>query len=49
MEWVKTAMLDMENNISPKDLDLIKIVDSAQAAYDAIDDFYKSHQLSPNF
>lgn len=49
MEWVKSVMLDMENNISEKDLDLVKIVDSAEEAYAAIDDFYKSHQLSPNF
>lgn len=48
-EWVKEAMLEMESNISPKDLDLIKIVDTAQEAYDAVEDFYKSHQLTPNF
>ncbi|MDX2360053.1 MAG: TIGR00730 family Rossman fold protein [Crocinitomicaceae bacterium] len=49
MNWIKTAMDEMEHNISSQDLDLIKIVDTAQEAYDAIDDFYKSHQLSPNF
>ena len=49
MDWIKTAMLDMESNISPKDLDLVQIVDTAEEAYKAIDDFYKSHQLSPNF
>ena len=49
LDWVKTAMLNMESNISEKDLDLVKIVDSAQEAFDAIEDFYKSHQLSPNF
>lgn len=49
IDWIKTAMLDMESNISPKDIDLIKIVDTAQEAYNAIEDFYKSHQLSPNF
>ncbi len=49
IEWIKSAMLEMESNISPNDMDLIKIVDTAQEAYDAIDDFYKSHQLSPNF
>lgn len=49
IDWIKQSMLGMENNISAKDLDLIKIVDTPQEAYDAIDDFYKSHQLSPNF
>lgn len=49
MDWLKTSMLEMESNISPKDLDLIQIVDTAEEAYKAVDDFYKSHQLSPNF
>ncbi|MCH2230885.1 MAG: TIGR00730 family Rossman fold protein [Crocinitomicaceae bacterium] len=49
MSWIKTAMLEMESNISELDLDLIKIVDTAQEAYDAVDEFYKSHDLSPNF
>ena len=49
INWIKSSMLEMEGNISPKDMDLIKIVDTAQEAYDAIDEFYKSHQLSPNF
>jgi uncharacterized protein (TIGR00730 family) len=49
VDWIKSAMLEMESNVSPNDLDLIKIVDTAQEAYEAIDDFYKSHQLSPNF
>jgi len=49
VEWVKSAMLEQENNISAADMDYLKIVDTAKEAYDAIEDFYKSHQLSPNF
>ena len=49
MEWIKTVMLSGENNISESDLDLIKIVDTAQQAFDTVDEFYKSHDLSPNF
>ncbi len=49
IDWIKQSMLEMENNISEKDLDLIKIVDTAEEAYQAIDDFYQSHELSPNF
>lgn len=49
IEWIKASMLEMEQNISPNDLELIKIVDTAQEAFEAIDDFYKSHQLTPNF
>ncbi len=49
IEWIKSAMLEQENNISAGDLDYITLVDTPQEAYDAIEDFYKSHQLSPNF
>jgi len=48
MEWVKNTMLT-EGNISPKDLDLIKIVDTAEEVVDIIDVFYKGRDLSPNF
>ena len=48
IDWVKMAMLE-EGNIAEKDLDLFGLVDTAQEAYDYIDDFYKSNQLSPNF
>jgi uncharacterized protein (TIGR00730 family) len=49
IDWIKDQMLEQEQNISAKDLDLIGIVDTAEEAYDFIEDFYKSHQLSPNF
>jgi len=49
VDWIKSAMLGQENNISELDLDLFGIVDSAEEAYDYIEEFYKSHELSPNF
>ena len=49
IEWIKNVMLEKEANISHKDLNLVRIVDTAEEAYVAIDDFYKSHKLSPNF
>ena len=49
IDWIRDAMLGMENNISEPDLDLFGIVDTPEEAYKYIDDFYKSHQLSPNF
>ena len=48
-EWVEQAMLHMENNISKDDLNLFKIVDTADEALKYIEDFYKDHELSPNF
>ena len=47
-DWIKASMLT-EGNISEIDLDLFGIVDTAEEAYQFIDDFYKSHLLSPNF
>ena len=47
--WIKDVMLEEEHNISPDDLNLFIIVDSADEAVKHIDDFYKSHELTPNF
>jgi uncharacterized protein (TIGR00730 family) len=49
MEWVKTTMLQEENNISEKDLDLFKIVDTADEAVIIINEFYSKYLLKPNF
>ncbi len=49
VEWIKKSMLEAENNIAEKDLDLFKLVDTAEEAFQYIEDFYKTHELSPNF
>lgn len=49
MNWIEKTMLEDEKNISPDDLKLIQIVDTAEEAVKYIDEFYKSHQLTPNF
>ena len=49
IDWIKKSVLEDEKNISPDDLKLIQIVDTAEEAVKYIDDFYKSHQLTPNF
>ena len=49
IKWIKEVMLEEENNISPQDLDLFIIADSIDEAVQYIDDFYKSHELTPNF
>lgn len=48
-DWVKKVMLDAENNISEKDLDLFNVVEDATEAVKVIDDFYSKYMLSPNF
>lgn len=49
LKWVKDVLLDQENNISPKDIDLMILVDTAEEAVEEINKFYKKHMLSPNF
>ncbi len=49
IEWIKKVMLEEEHNIAPSDMQMFSLVDTAEEAYNYIDDFYKSHELSPNF
>ncbi|MNX91165.1 putative lysine decarboxylase [compost metagenome] len=49
VEWVKKIMLEKENNISADDLRFLTIVDTADEAVKYVEDFYKTHDLSPNF
>lgn len=48
-DWMKSVMLEKESNISPGDLDLIKIFDTADEVVEYIQDFYKHNKLKPNF
>jgi len=49
MEWIKSTLLDKFENISPKDLDLIHLVDTEEEVVDILNNFYDSANLSPNF
>jgi uncharacterized protein (TIGR00730 family) len=49
VDWIQNVVLKEENNISTKDLDLFKVVDTAKEAVDVIDSFYGKYMLSPNF
>ena len=49
IEWMKTSMLQDEKNINPIDLDLFKLVDTAEDAVKHIVDFYSKYLLKPNF
>jgi len=49
IHWIKDQMLHAEKNISPQDLDLFTIVDSADEAVQIIVDFYSKYTLKPNF
>ena len=49
IDWIKKVLLNQEKNISPEDLDLISIVDTAEEAVAEINDFYKNYVHKPNF
>ncbi len=49
MNWVKETMLLEEHNISEKDLELFKIVDTADETVAIINEFYSKYLLKPNF
>lgn len=48
-DWIKEVVLHTENNISPEDLNLVHLVDTATDAVKVIDEFYSKYLLSPNF
>jgi uncharacterized protein (TIGR00730 family) len=49
IDWIKKTMLHEEHNVSESDLDLFKIVDTADEAVRHIVDFYSKYMLKPNF
>ncbi len=48
LEWIKATLMEQFETISPKDLDLIHLVDTSDEVIDILDSFYKEYQLSPN-
>jgi uncharacterized protein (TIGR00730 family) len=49
MDWVKNTMLNVENNIKEDDLNLYRLVDTAEEATEHIFRFYEKYVLKPNF
>ena len=49
IDWIKNSMFEQENNVNAADLDLLKIVDTADEAVKHIVDFYSKYLLKPNF
>ena len=49
VQWMKDVMLEKESNISPKDMELFSVVDTADEAVEIINNFYSKYLLSPNF
>ncbi|MBI1306451.1 MAG: TIGR00730 family Rossman fold protein [Bacteroidetes bacterium] len=49
IDWIQQTMLDKESNISPEDMFLFKLVDTADEAVEEIFDFYSKYSMSLNF
>lgn len=49
VDWIQEVLLEQENNISPEDMFLFKLVDTAEEVVDYITQFYSSHPIKPNF
>ena len=49
IDWIKTVLLEQEHNISPEDLNLFKMVDTADQVVDHLSNFYNQNVFKPNF
>lgn len=49
IDWIKSVIIEKENNANPEDMNLIKIVDTEDEVVEVLDNFYKKYDLSPNF
>ncbi len=47
--WVKNTLLEDEANISPEDMEIFTVVDTADEVVEIINNFYSKYMLSPNF
>ncbi len=48
-DWMRETMLEGEKNISPGDLEMIKIFDTAEEVVAYLHEFYTHNKLQPNF
>lgn len=49
LDWIKTTLRDRYKSINPEDLDLFRLVNTAEEAVEHIDRFYGKYMLKPNF
>lgn len=49
LDWILKTMLEEEKNVSPDDLNLFVVVDTADEAVAVINEFYSRYTLKPNF
>jgi uncharacterized protein (TIGR00730 family) len=49
MDWIKSTLRDQWATITPGDENILTMVDTAEDAVNAIDNFYSKYTLRPNF
>lgn len=49
LEWIKQTLLEEYSTISPEDLNLFRLVDTADEAVEHFNRFYNKYNLKPNF
>ena len=49
IDWIKNTLLEEYHNISPEDLDLIKVVDDVDEAVKYVSEFHTKRKFTPNF
>ncbi len=49
LDWIKQTLLKDNGNISEKDLNLFRLVDTADEAVEHFVKFYEKYNLTPNF
>lgn len=49
LDWIKTTLIEKYTNVSPDDLKLFRVVDTADEAVEHFNKFYSKYSLKPNF
>lgn len=49
LDWIQKTLLEDYQNISPDDVLLFEVVDTADEVIEVLENFYKKNQLTPNF
>ncbi len=49
LDWIKQTVIQEQSYVSPGDLDLFHVVDTANEAVDVILSFYENYSMKPNF
>lgn len=49
LDWIEEVLLGKFESISPEDMDLVKVVDTADEVVEILNEFYTKFNLTPNF